>query len=70
MIDEKETEIMGITAKQVKKTKGSIIAFRIDEQLKARLQHAAQQDRRSLSQYIEILLTEHINSLNAQEATA
>jgi len=48
----------------VKKT--TSIAFRIDEDMKSQLQKAAQKDRRSLSQYIEITLINHLKTLEAE----
>jgi predicted HicB family RNase H-like nuclease len=46
-----------------KKTKTTTIAFRIEQDLKAQLQKAALKDRRSLSQYVEIVLINHLNIL-------
>ena len=48
------------------KSKTSTIAFRIDEETKIKLQHAAVDDRRSLSQYILVVLTDHLKTLEAE----
>ena len=48
------------------KSKTSTIAFRIDEETKINLQHAAVDDRRSLSQYILVVLTDHLKTLESE----
>ena len=48
------------------KNKTSTIAFRIEDELKARLTEEAKKDRRSLSQYIQVLLINHLNTLEAK----
>lgn len=45
--------------------KTATIAFRISQEIKERLQEAAKKDRRSLSQYIEITLINHLMNLAA-----
>ena len=44
-------------------TKTTTLGFRIDPELKKRLQELADADRRSLSAYIEIILENHIKAM-------
>lgn len=60
MIDEKETEIMAAQNKM------ATIAFRIETELKERLIEEAKKDRRNLSQYIQILIVNHLDNSEAK----
>lgn len=44
-------------------TKTTTLGLRLDPGLKAQLQKLAKDDRRSLSSYIEIVLSEHIEKI-------
>ena len=60
MIDEKETETMAAQNKM------ATIAFRIETELKERLIEEAKKDRRNLSQYIQILIVNHLDNSEAK----
>ena len=47
--------------------KGDPISFRISPDLKAALASLAEGDRRSLSQYIEIVLEDHVNAKREEQ---
>jgi len=43
--------------------KTAAISLRVDPQLKTALERAAKADRRTLAAYIELILTEHVKTL-------
>ena len=49
------------------KTNNTRILIVIDKELKERLETRAKKDKRSMSNYINVLIEEHLNQLDQQE---
>lgn len=51
------------------KTKTAVMTFRVSPALKAAAERAAEHDRRSLTNFVEVLILNHCKSLNIEPET-